>query len=351
MKLNVPTIKRISASPVIVALSAIITMITAISFSSCNRGDSSEVSTNAIYFWKSWVNLSKAEQQFLTQNNVDKVYLRFFDIRDDFRFGPVPDAEVRTDRSDFPDGTEIVPCVFITLEAIEGMSGREKEFAMKIYERIDAKCKNGNLSFDEIQLDCDWTESTRNTFFTLCKEVRALTSAHDKKLSATIRLHQLSQPSPDVDKGVLMVYNVGELKNPKETNSILRSDIVRKYLDAAPEYSLPLDVAYPMFSWGVVFNGTEFKRLTKIDTDPDSIPELTRLHDNIFALQSNISDDVNLDYRQTVRYEMATFDELIKTKQLVEEYLGYKPKTTILYHLDENQLSKYTPAQIKKIYE
>ena len=328
-----------------------ISFLIAISFSSCNHKESTETSTNAVYFWKSWVNLSDAEQNFLTENNVDKVYLRFFDIRNDFRFGPVPDAEVGTYQSDFPNGTEIVPCVFITLEAIEDMSGREKEFAMKIFDRIDAKCKNGNLSFNEIQLDCDWTESTRNTFFTLCKELKALTSAHDKKLSATIRLHQLSQPSPDVDKGVLMVYNVGELKNSKETNSILRSDIVKKYLDGAPKYRILLDVAYPVFSWGVVFNGTEFNRLTKIDANPDSIPELTRLHDNIFALQSNISEVVNMDYRQTVRYEMASFEELMKTKQLVEDYLGYKPQNTILYHLDENQLSKYTPAQIKKIYE
>lgn len=330
---------------------AIIAIFISISFPSCNHKESTETSTNAVYFWKSWVNLSDAEQNFLTENNVDKVYLRFFDIRDDFRFGPVPDAEVGTYQSDFPNGTEIVPCVFITLEAIEDMSGREKEFAMKIFDRIDAKCKNGNLSFNEIQLDCDWTESTRNTFFTLCKELKALTSAHNKKLSATIRLHQLSQPSPDVDKGVLMVYNVGELKNPKETNSILRSDIVKKYLDGAPKYRIPLDVAYPVFSWGVVFNGTEFNRLTKIDADPDSIPELTRLHDNIFALQSNISEAVNMDYRQTVRYEMASFEELMKTKQLVEDYLGYNPQNTILYHLDENQLSKYTPDQIKKIYE
>ena len=126
---------------------------------------------------------------------------------------------------------------------------------------------------------------------------------------------------------------------------------MKKYLDGAPKYRIPLDVAYPVFSWGVVFNGTEFNRLTKIDADPDSIPELTRLHDNIFALQSNISEAVNMDYRQTVRYEMASFEELMKTKQLVEDYLGYKPQNTILYHLDENQLSKYTPAQIKKIYE
>lgn len=329
----------------------IIAFLIAISFSSCNHKESTETSTNAVYFWKSWVNLSEAEQNFLTVNNVDKVYLRFFDIRNDFRFGPVPDAEVGTYQSDFPNGTEIVPCVFITLEAIEDMSGREKEFAMKIFDRIDAKCKNGNLSFNEIQLDCDWTESTCNTFFTLCKELKAFTSAHDKKLSATIRLHQLSQPTPDVDKGVLMVYNVGELKNPKEINSILRSDIVKKYLDGAPKYRIQLDVAYPVFSWGVVFNGTEFNRLTKIDADPDSIPELTRLHDNIFVLQSNVSDAVNIDYRQTVRYEMASFEELMKTKQLVEDYLGYKPQNTILYHLDENQLSKYTTIQIKKIYE
>lgn len=330
---------------------AIIAFFISISFSSCNHKKSTETSTNAVYYWKSWVNLSDAEQNFLTENNVNKIYLRFFDIREDFRFGPVPDAEVRTYQSNFPYGTEIVPCVFITLEAIEGMSGREKEFAMKIFDRIDAKCKNGNLSFNEIQLDCDWTESTRNTFFTLCKELKALTSAHDKKLSSTIRLHQLSQPSPDVDKGVLMVYNVGELKNPKETNSILRSDIVKKYLDGAPMYRIPLDVAYPVFSWGVVFNGTEFNRLTKIDANPDSIPELTRLNGNLFALQSNISEAVNMDYRQTVRYEMASFEELMKTKQLVEDYLGYKPQNTILYHLDEKQLSKYTPAQIKKIYE
>lgn len=61
MKLNVLTFKRISAYSVIIALSA---AITAILFSSCNRGESSEVSTNAIYFWKSWVNLSDAEQNF-----------------------------------------------------------------------------------------------------------------------------------------------------------------------------------------------------------------------------------------------------------------------------------------------
>ena len=199
---------------------AIIAFFISISFSSCNHKESTETSTNAVYFWKSWVNLSDAEQNFLTDNNVDKVYLRFFDIRDDFRFGPVPDAEVGIYQSDFPNGTDIVPCVFITLEAIEDMSGREKEFAMKIFDRIEAKCKNGNLSFNEIQLDCDWTESTSNTFFTLCKELKALTSAYDKKLSATIRLHQLSQPSPDVDKGVLMVYNVGELKNSKETTTV-----------------------------------------------------------------------------------------------------------------------------------
>lgn len=330
---------------------ALFMVVLAISISSCKNETPNGTSSNSIYFWKSWVNLSDIEKSFLGNHDVKRVYLRFFDIRNNFQVGPVPDAEVGTYMRDFPSETEIVPCVFITLEAIEGMNGREKEFARKIYDRIDAKCKNGEIKFDEIQLDCDWTESSRETFFKLCNELKALTASNQQKLSATIRLHQLTQPAPNVDKGVLMVYNVGELKNSQETNSILRSDIVKKYLDKAPQYKLPLDVAYPVFSWGAVFNGTDFQRLTNVNGNPDTIPELTKLHDNVYALQSNISNAVNLDYRQTMRYEMASFDELMKTKQLVENYLGYKPENTILYHLDEKQLSKYTPGQISKIYE
>lgn len=341
--MELPRMKKIIYTIFVIAFATML--------SSCKHGMTNETSANAIYFWKSWVNLSDDEKQFLSDHNIQRVYLRFFDIRNDFLKGPVPDAEVGTYMRDFPSDIEIVPCVFITLEALDEMSGREKEFARKIYDRIEAKCKNGEITFNEIQLDCDWNESTRETYFNLCNELKALTGSHSQQLSSTVRLHQLSQPIPNVDKGVLMVYNVGELKNPKETNSILRSDIVKKYLDNAPQYKLPLDIAYPAFSWGAVFNGTDFQRLTTITGNPDTIAELTKIHDNMYALQSNIADDVNLDYRQTLRYEMASYDELMKTKGLVENYLGYKPEHTILYHLDEKQLSKYTPEQINKIYE
>lgn len=331
--------------------STLIVIVSLIVIPSCAPTTQEGESANCIYFWKGFPDLTDNELTFLADNDVSRVYLRFFDIRNDFRDGPVPDAEVGTYRSDFPDGIEIVPCVFITLEAIEGMEGREREFARKIYDRIDAKCQDGDITFNEIQLDCDWTEGTRATFFNLCKELRRLTAANNQKLSSTIRLHQLSQPNPDVDRGVLMVYNVGELKNHREMNSILRSDIVKRYLENAPAYKLPIDVAFPVFSWGVVFNGTDFQYLTRIDGDPDTIPELRRLHDNVYVLHSNLSGDVKMDYSQTVRYEMATFEELKRAKQLVEDYLGYKPENTILYHLDEKQLSKYQPEQIKQIYE
>lgn len=320
---------------------------------SCNHSElnSKSESVHGIYYWKSWVSLSDKEKEFLKDNEVKRLYLRFFDIQYDYRYGGVPTAEVGVYAADLPQRTEVVPCVFITLEALKEMKGREQEFAKKIYERIDAKCKNGDLTFKEIQLDCDWTESVRDIFFGLCSEMKSLTKKSGKRLSSTIRLHQLSQPAPDVDKGILMVYNVGDLKNPQETNSILRYDIVKKYLANAPKYKLPLDVAYPVFSWGVVFNGTDFLRLTQLDTIPDAIPELKRLHDNVYALQSNVSDALELDFKQTVRYEMASFSEIIKTKQLVENYLGYKPENTILYHLDEKQLANYSTDEIKQIYE
>ena len=40
-------------------------------------------------------------------------------------------------------------------------------------------------------------------------------------LSITVRLHQLREPAPPADRGVLMLYNTGALKAHDTRNSIL----------------------------------------------------------------------------------------------------------------------------------
>jgi len=68
----------------------------------------------------------------------------------------------------------------------------------------------------------------------------------DFNVTATIRLHQIKFKDktgiPPVDQGVLMAYNIGELKNNKQ-NSILEANIVKQYINKNTEYPLKLKLA------------------------------------------------------------------------------------------------------------
>ena len=74
------------------------------------------------------------------------------------------------------------------------------------------------------------------------------------QLSATIRLHQVKYREetgvPPVDYGVLMYYNMGHI-SAMGANSIYDRSTALRYLGKLREYPLPLDIALPMFAWGV----------------------------------------------------------------------------------------------------
>ena len=120
--------------------------------------------------------------------------------------------------------------------------------------------RNKIRDIHEIQVDCDWTESTQVSFFKLCEVLRDMLHKDGIKLSATIRLHQLKKECPPVDCGVLMLYNTGSLYNP-DGNSILNYKDVEPYLKTELEYALPLDFAFPVYSWGIWMRKGEFKSI------------------------------------------------------------------------------------------
>jgi hypothetical protein len=117
----------------------------------------------------------------------------------------------------------------------------------------------------EFQVDCDWTQGTREAFFRLLEKIRGHLP-HGVLLSATIRLHQYKFPDqtgvPPTDRGMLMLYNTGDIDAPDETNSIFKPEDAKKYLKGAPAtYPLPLDVALPAFSWTLVFRDGELWKI------------------------------------------------------------------------------------------
>ncbi len=105
----------------------------------------------------------------------------------------------------------------------------------------------------EIQIDCDWTLSTRDRYFKFLKALKARMPG--KTLSATIRLYPYKYRQkmgvPPVDRGLLMAYNLSPAGSVATANSILEVTELKRYLQGASGYPLPLDGALPLFGWSV----------------------------------------------------------------------------------------------------
>lgn len=319
--------------------------------------------SNSIYYWRTTFSLNDGEKDFLREHDVKKIYMRFFDVEREYTAqngeDVTPEATIRFNDT-VPAGVEIIPTVYITTSAVEKMQTKEDEYAEKIFKRITAICKQNNIVFNEIQLDCDWTKGTRKPFFRLCEAMKERMDS-TQTLSSTIRLHQLTQSPPPVDKGVLMVYNTGKLMEMTSDNSIFSRKDIEPYLrdNRLARYPLALDVAYPTYGWSVVFHPGEdkyyFDRIMR-RTDFSAYPNLKRIASNLYEATSDINfsedgigwDKVYEKYR--IRVERPTANEILEIKKMIDAQLNSKPHCNILYHLDESQLSHYSDNEISKIF-
>lgn len=318
---------------------------------------------NSVYYWKTVFRLDSAELDFLTKHDIERVYLRMFDVVDEenapnIETATVPNASVRIDDLEYALLTdslsrmEFVPVVYVTLDALKAINGHEGVLASNIVTRVKNMCSyNGLPNVSELQLDCDWTASTEASFFRLCHAVKEAirTSDLNWRLSSTIRLHQLVRPVPPVDRGVLMVYNTGNFNDPDVANSIISLADVEPYLKHLPDYQLHLDVAYPTYSWQLLFSHRQFVGLTNGLNLADTTL-FSRRSENSYVARMDIPHNLRI-IRQgdIVRQETSSFKELSSVKSLIEKRLTDRPHSNILYHLDSQNLSKYTPDEIDNI--
>lgn len=307
---------------------------------------------NSIYYWKTVYNPSKSELAFLKQHDVKRMYVRFFDVAvDNYYLGNesmvIPLATTVFKQS-LPAEIEIVPTVYITLEALRSMKGQEREFAGKMITRILAMAECHQMPrIAEIQFDCDWTKTTQESYFRMCGFACDTLHSRGLALSTTIRLHQLKDPCPPVDRGVLMLYNTGALKNADTENSILKYEDVRSYLQNRT-YALPLDFAYPTFAWGIWFRDGQFKAILR-STDYSDKALYTPSEKGMYQVaKDHLLESHQLQKGDLIRLENSAFQEIRQVKQLAEKSLGQA--SVIVYHLDSANLSKYTTDEIKTIY-
>ena len=208
----------------------------------------------ALYCWKTQVQFSAEEADFVKNNRIERLYIRYCDVglRDN---APVPIAPVDIDTLSL-QGKTVIPVVYLKNEIFnpeltEGNSTYISTLAHKLGDYIEQINRYYRLRVSEVQFDCDWSLSTKQAYFSM---LEAFKKEFPYQLSATIRLHQVKYREetgvPPVDYGVLMYYNMGRI-SATGANSIYDRSTALRYLGKLREYPLPLDIALPMFAWGV----------------------------------------------------------------------------------------------------
>lgn len=268
----------------------------------------------------------------MKDHGITTLYIKMFDVAPDrdWDTGETGVFPVATTRfiSEVPEGIKVVPTVYITLEAMLRSAGKEEDLAEKIVTRILAMASFNRLGpVGMVQFDCDWTASTRESYFALCRRAKEILGEKGILLSGTVRLHQVAEPGYPFDHRVLMLYNTGSIKNPDTRNSIIDYDEMKKYLKKG-KCPHSFDMAYPTFGWTVNFKDGQFTGLTH-GTAPDSL---------------------SYGQGETFRVETSEISEILKVKALADRVAENPPHTNIIYHLDSTNLSKYTFDEIERIY-
>jgi hypothetical protein len=324
-------------------------------FQNCTPNDR-EV-TRAFYFWKTSFNLSHDDIEYINSLDINKIYLRLFDVVWNDRSGMAePLAAVRLKNGQLQK-EKLVPTIFITNNTINQIS---KEDIGQLGANIERKIKSyfeqkSAEDFKEVQIDCDWTEKTKDKYFALLKKIKDLIG--EKTLSATIRLHQIKYFKqtgvPPVDRGMLMFYNMSSVSSIDTKNSIYDEDVAKKYLVNFDNYPLQLDVALPAFSWVVLFQNRKITSLiTDINTDELddknkfkalSENQFTPVNDHFFHGEYVVPNDI-------LRTEVTTPEITLSAAKLINRYLENNNITVSIYHYNKELQNEYSKKDLENIF-
>ena len=316
------------------------------------------ITESSFYHWKSVFAPTNSELAILKNNQVNTIYLRFFDVDwNTTNNQPSPIAQVRIpDASIFADQKlKVIPTVFITNECIQKVSMEQcKPLAENIYKLINEIAAINKIgTVKEIQIDCDWTASTKDKYFSLLESLQKTDTAH--LYSATIRLFQVKYNSdagvPPVKKGLLMCYNMGNLKSPVTNNSILDPGELKKYTTNLDKYPLPLDVAFPLFSWHVLFRENGYAGLIQNINNEDLKKLSKQVGKNRFEIIEDTTwNNVPLKKGDVLRYENSSYEDIMESASVIKQKLKNTQLRLSLYHLDSIILSKYSTHEIENIF-
>lgn len=295
----------------------------------CRGKESTAQPRRSVYCWQTTFSPNdSAVAAFIRHKHVTHIYLRYFDVV--MTNGtPMPNASVSV-VGRVPKGVTVTPAVYITNECMRVIGQSHtgaKDLAEKILQRVGQMTSTLQLGpINELQIDCDWTVTTRRTYFDFLSALRDLAHKQQLQLSTTIRFHQLTQPVPPADRGVLMAYNTGDVRDINNRYPILNIADVKPYLHNLATYQLPLSTAYPIFSWRVLSRGGHFVGILHSDDDYPILPG-----DKILSRSADLR-------------------HILEAYQTISELRPDAHDEIILYDLQTNNIKRFQASDYEKIY-
>lgn len=256
------------------------------------------------------------ENSFEEQNINQKLYIKVLDINFSTKL-----ELIKTNIKDAPKN--FIPVIYITNETMKNVD--YSLVSKAILETLK------NYKFDEIQIDCDWSLSTRLNYFNLLEDLK---EKLNKKISATIRLHQIKYYTktgiPPVDYGVLMYYNMSSIGDFNTKNSILDNEIAKKYHYNFDVYPLKLKLALPLYSQAIQFREEKAISLFEGVEEKDFNNDFEKLENNrykvlnshyfkgryiykddIFRLENSNEQDIKIALKDFLDLSKNRYDEVI----------------------------------------
>jgi hypothetical protein len=327
---------------------------------------------NSFCYWKTTLSFSDIE--LFKQTSANHLYVRYFDVGWDANAKePKPIETLQVYFHSFPCKL-ITPCVFFknrvfqvcSKEQLDTLARRVKNRIIQVdmaiagvinkYQKhLPDSTVHPYMNYSDILIDCDWTEKTKDNFFYFVQQLRKEIS--NKKLTTTLRLWQYKNQQmagiPPVERVLLMCYHVQAADNHAVENSIASMDEIRKYIEGV-NYPLNIDIALPIFSWGVIFRGQDFKGIIKDARLEDYIdnPHYERISENRFKLNEEVViGDFFARPGDEIRIEMLSKDEL----KALADYLISHVKTDkysriTFFSWEDSYVKNYGADEIKAIY-
>ena len=312
----------------------------------------------AFYHWQTQLQLPDQEKNYLDSLSVHQLYVKFFDVDWDEAEGQaVPLAPLQVNNLP-PDSLAVIPAVFITNRTFSNLAGADIDsLAARIHRKIfQLAGQFAHRPIREIQMDCDWSGTTRESYFYLLRQLKQRLLPQDIQLSVTIRLHQARYRTqtgvPPADRGVLMCYNTGEATDWTTENSILSSRTVAPYLSGLETYPLPLDLALPIFAWGVLFREGRMIRLIN-DLREEALQDTSRFAPlgahRFQVVRSTYLNGYYLYEGDRLRLESVQIDELRENAGLLSPRWPTDRFRLIFYHLDASTIRHYPAEELESI--